>query len=627
MALVFTTVVAVEPDVAVHLESQNGDTYTLPIEKQLQLKVPQLSVGVRVRLRIQNDDITGLTVIQSMALSVTPASEAKQESSDYRPESDIKTHQNSLQWRDGVVSDLGLYRGVITHTDGSTIGFAVGPFKALALLNHDEVRYATDPNSGVVCEIQIVKRHVDGVGGFNLCKYFDDYLDNSCDPRIAQLLRSICSETNASWYWRTPQTAQKSQPADQFLPPHILDAFGSPDRPFEDLFSHQAIAYDALKRGRHVMVTTPTASGKTNCYNPRIIESLAGDRLATALYLFPLNALLGDQVEKLQDITKRLNVATGHEIRLAELRGGMQPEERKDLLARGNQIIATNPEMLSFLLANAHDRAIGSFFRHLRFVVLDEAHFYRGMLGLNMAGILRRLRIMCERQGNPAPGPQYILSSATVARPEDLAVRLTGIDAKQLQLISKQDNGRAQPARHWLMLSNPLDDAESKETNQRAESKNYLYRAAEALVIALTEHSDKPFKALLFVRSFRQLHQAQKFVVQMLTERNRADLIDSVSKYAGALLSFNEKKRRFSDFRNEAHKPAALIATNALEAGIDLGDLDICILAGFPQHVMRMRQMAGRACTGRVNACRSLLSRSTVASAQPTRRSICARRR
>lgn len=583
MALAFARVTAAGQDRVV-FRTDAGETISLDAGEAAALRASGLSPGARVRLTLIGGRVTAIKAVQDIGSPALPPPSSGSTSADLLGATALQPGSD-LIWREGTVRDIGRYRGLVEDERNAPSHFFVARFEGLALELGDQVLYATRPASDEIEDMRVIARAVTGVGSENPCEGdLEALLAGSQSASIKAIVRSLCANRQLAWYWRTPGTPEHSELAASHLSNTLLGVLREASPGMERLYRHQVDALAALKNGQDVVVLTPTASGKTNCYNPAVFEALMGDPSATALYVFPLNALLSDQLAKLEQLQRGAATA-GHTIRIAKLLGGLEKDERDEVVRHPPQIIVTNPEMLSFLLARYEQGGLRAFFQRLRFVVLDEAHFYRGIFGLHMAGIIRRLRLACQRAGNAEPGPRFVLSSATVGRPEDLATRLTGFERKRFHLITRRDNGRPDPQRHWLMLD-PYGGGVSSHAA-------HVEKAANVLAEALLLQEGKPIRAILFVRSFRELRMAKRLVDGLLRDRGRADLARLVDTYAGALLSYGEKAERFGRFKRGELR--ALIATNALEAGIDLGDLDVCILAGFPYHVMRMRQMAGRA--------------------------------
>jgi DEAD/DEAH box helicase domain-containing protein len=210
------------------------------------------------------------------------------------------------------------------------------------------------------------------------------------------------------------------------MDPRIVDALRA--RGIEQLYSHQAMAWDLVQAGRHVVVVTPTASGKTLCYNLPVLQALVHQPDARALYLFPTKALAQDQLAELEQLAKQLP-----EMRMFTYDGDTPQDARRAVRARAN-LVLTNPDMLHSGILPHHTKW-AVLFQNLRYVVIDELHAYRGVFGSHLANVLRRLRRICAHYGS---APQFITASATIANPGELASRLTGHPVDELT-----ESGRA----------------------------------------------------------------------------------------------------------------------------------------------------------------------------------------
>ena len=487
----------------------------------------------------------------------------------------------------GIVVGLSDYYGEVQGDDGGVYSFIRTRFPGLSVRQGDRVTFRALPATGQIIDLSVVERVAPGVGGWDPCNSgaMKEVRQRAKRRALLELVDHLCSEQRLEWHWLTPGEPPTLEPVDGLLTPEVVGAIAEmvQPQPFTGLYRHQVQALHALRSGKHVLVLTPTASGKTLCYNPAIFQTLQGDPAARALYVFPLNALLQDQVEKLQAMAGAMR-AQGIPVTIDLLIGGLAPEERSRIRNHPPQLLATNPEMLSWVLDGNSFGGWSNYFRSLRYVVLDEAHSYRSLLGLHMAGLVRRLLTVCQRYGNP--GPQFVLSSATVGAPEELATRLTPFNIEDYVVIREEEDGSGRPQRHWMLLPATAD----VETNAHDQ---HLHQAAQALVDVLTVPRNEALSAILFAKSIRDVRILSNLVKRALVERGRPELCDQVDLYASALLSHEEKRRIYGAL--SAGNLRAVISTNALEAGVDIGHLDVCILAGFPFHVMRMRQMAGRA--------------------------------
>ena len=334
--------------------------------------------------------------------------------------------------------------------------------------------------------------------------------------------------------------------------------------PFERLYSHQREAYDSAMAG-HTIVTTGTASGKSLCFNLPVLDTLARDNKARAFYLYPTKALAQDQARKL------------HEMRAPFLRhaiydGDTPREERRAIRQRSN-LILTNPDMLHVGVL-PHHKQWGDVLANLAWIVVDEAHVYRGVFGSHVGNVLRRLRRLANAYGTE---PRFVLTSATIANPEELAERLTGLE---LNLVDRDGAPRAE--RRVRMLNPPLID---EDTGQRASALS----EAAGLVAELVQDD---VKTICFLKSRRGVELVHKFVKLRLEDAGRADLAEKVSPYRAG---YTPAQRREIERRLSDGDLVAVIATNALELGIDVGDLDAAVCVTFPGTVASLKQMWGRA--------------------------------
>lgn len=405
---------------------------------------------------------------------------------------------------------------------------------------------------------------------------------------IVSFLEKHARDDLIEWYrlkgGRPERFAQPEVPLQALIQRAVRSALPE----FRGFYQHQARALDSIRRDRSLVIVTQTASGKTLSYNPAVFEYLASNPNGHVLYVFPLNALMMDQVEKVNDLVAALQKEKVR-VTAAHLKGGMAPAEREAVARSCPNIIATNPEMLTFMLGAANG-AWRPFFAGLKYVVVDEVHSYRGLLGVHMTGILRRLLLACRGLGSDL---RFILSSATVSNPLDLASRLTSLPETDFDLVGPEEDGSRQADKHWLVLNS---DWGARGTR----FGNYQEVAAEVFVeMLLAKNADgnpSPLNTILFCRSIREVKSIGRLVNQRLEQR-APQLKYKVKSYVSAELSIEVKREIYEGLRSGRF--LGVISTNALEAGIDIGRLDACIIAGFPYSVMAMRQMAGR--VGRVD--------------------------
>jgi DEAD/DEAH box helicase domain-containing protein len=332
----------------------------------------------------------------------------------------------------------------------------------------------------------------------------------------------------------------------------------------EGLWAHQADALEAARRG-HTIVTTGTASGKSLAFNLPVLHTLATDLSARAFYLYPTKALAQDQARALA----RLG---GRYLRQAIYDGDTPREERRAIRARSN-LILTNPDMLHVGVLPNHG-SWGDVLANLAWVVVDEAHVYRGVFGSHVANVLRRLRRLARAYGAE---PRFVLTSATIANPVDLAERLTGVE---VELVDRDGAPRAE--RQIAMWNPPLVD---EKLGRRASS---LSEAADLLADLV----QREVRTICFLKSRRGVELIQRFTRERLEAAGRPDLAERVAPYRAG---YTPTQRREIERRLSEGELLAVVATSALELGIDVGDLDAALCVTFPGTVASLRQMWGRA--------------------------------
>ncbi|MDX6685347.1 MAG: box helicase protein [Baekduia sp.] len=331
------------------------------------------------------------------------------------------------------------------------------------------------------------------------------------------------------------------------------------------LFSHQALALDAAADGP-VVVTTGTASGKSMCFNLPTLDVLCTDAKARALYLYPTKALAQDQARAIASF--RL----GRRVRPAIYDGDTKREDRTAIRRRSN-LILTNPDMLHMGILPNH-AAWGDFFSNLAAVVVDEAHVYRGVFGSHVGNVLRRLRRIAAAYGTE---PRFLLASATIANPVELAERLTGLDG----FTHVDRDGSPGAAREIAMWNPPVTD-EALQTRRSA-----LAEAAEMV----TELVKGGARTICFVKSRKGVELVAKLIADQLGDAHPA-LRDRVAPYRAG---YTPQQRRDLEARLVSGDLLAVVTTDALELGIDIGALDAAVVVTFPGTVASLKQMWGRA--------------------------------
>ena len=333
------------------------------------------------------------------------------------------------------------------------------------------------------------------------------------------------------------------------------------------LYTHQAEAVDQARQGKNVMVATSSASGKTLCYNLAVAEALLAEPGSRALYLFPTKALAQDQLRGLHQLfTPDLFQAE----ELATFDGDTPRAERSEIRKRA-RIILTNPDMLHIGILPNH-QSWSRFLRRLRYVVVDEAHTYRGVFGSHVAGVLRRLRRLCRLYGS---APQFICSSATIANPEEHAEELVG-----LPFAVVDSDGSPHGGKDFVFWNPPvLDKAKSVRRSANSEATNLFTELVNRNIRTLTFARTRRLTELIYIYSQRRL-------VEMSQVRS-----EQIKPYRAGYLP---QERRQIEKELFSGQLTGVVATNALELGIDIGDLEATVLAGYPGSIASTWQQAGR---------------------------------
>lgn len=349
------------------------------------------------------------------------------------------------------------------------------------------------------------------------------------------------------------------------VPPDVREALAS--QGISSLYQHQSRATDLAVSGGNVVVTTASASGKSLCFNLPVLAGLAVDDRSRALYLYPAKALTQDQVRKLQAL-KLPFVRPG-------VYDGDTPAEQRPHIRRRANILLTNPDMLHVGILPHHDNW-QDFFFNLKFVVIDEAHSYRGVFGSHVANVIRRLRRICSLYGS---NPVYILTTATINNPLELAESLTGLE---FELVAEDGSPRGE--RQIVFWNPPLID---KALGTR---KSVLAEAA----LLLADLVGRGTRTILFARTRKGTELIYKYATQRL-EQTAPELADAISPYRGG---YTPTQRRHIEKSLFEGKLLGVVSTSALELGIDVGGIDAVISATFPGTVASLWQQWGRAGRG-----------------------------
>lgn len=341
-------------------------------------------------------------------------------------------------------------------------------------------------------------------------------------------------------------------------------------RGIEQLYTHQAEAYEAVVSGQNIVVTTPTASGKTLCYNLPILDAIVKDPSTRALCLFPTKALAQDQMAELHELTGLLGDAGNEAIGVHTYDGDTPQDARRSIRTRAH-IVLSNPDMLHSGILPHHPRW-SKLFENLRFIVIDELHAYRGVFGSHLCNVLRRLQRICRHYGSE---PRIICSSATIANPRELAERLVE------QPFAHIERSGAPRGEKFFVIVNP--PVVNRELGIR---RSYL---AEARRVA-GEFLRRQLQVIVFAQS--------RLSTEILTTYLKEDFDDlpgmpeKIRGYRGGYLPM---RRREIERGLREGLVRGVVSTNALELGIDIGALDVSVLAGYPGTIAATWQRAGRA--------------------------------
>lgn len=332
------------------------------------------------------------------------------------------------------------------------------------------------------------------------------------------------------------------------------------------LYSHQAQSIAATLRGEDVVVVTPTASGKTMCYNLPVLSSILGNPDARALYLFPTKALSADQVSELYELIE----AMGVDIKTYTYDGDTPGAARRAVRQAGH-IVVTNPDMLHSGILSHHTKWV-KLFENLRYIIIDEIHTYRGVFGSNLANVLRRLMRLCEFYGSH---PQFILCSATIANPGELAQTLIG---RPVTLVD--DNGAPMGKRHFVFYNPPV-------INRQLGIRKGVIPETRAIASMLLKCG---IQTITFARSRLTVEVLTKYLKDLVR-----DPLGNAGRVRGYRGGYLPTQRREIERGLRAGAIDAVVSTNALELGIDIGALDACVLCGYPGTIASAWQQAGRA--------------------------------
>ena len=347
----------------------------------------------------------------------------------------------------------------------------------------------------------------------------------------------------------------------------IIDYLESKDM---KLYNHQAETYESIQDGEHVIITTPTASGKTLAFNLPIMEIMIEDKDATALYIYPAKALSNDQLHVLEDLEDELNIKIN-----PRTYDGDTPREDKRGIREKSRIVLTNPYQLHLILSWHHQWS--RFYRNLRYIVIDESHYYKGVFGSNVAFLIKRLKRIANFYG---AYPQFILSSATLANPLELANRLTG---EEFKLV---DNDTSPSGEKDFILYNPFKNYKRNKVNMKNAPSVHMETENIFMYMML-----KQIQTLCFTVSRKTTELIAMWAKNDMTQI-KGKLAHRIAAYRAG---YRPEERREIEDGLKSGKYLGVTCTNALELGIDIGSLDAVIISGYPGTMISTWQQAGRA--------------------------------
>jgi DEAD/DEAH box helicase domain-containing protein len=369
-------------------------------------------------------------------------------------------------------------------------------------------------------------------------------------------------ENIVTWKTLESKTAQSvSLPED--LHTALKDSLNS--KGIEKLYTHQKTAYENIMAGNSVVAVTPTASGKTLCYNLPVLQSILSNPNARALYMFPTKALAQDQKSEINEIIQ----AAGIDIN-SYTYDGDTPANIRQKVRKAGHVVITNPDMLHSAILPHHTKWV-SLFENLKFVVIDELHTYRGVFGSHVANVIRRLKRICRYYGS---NPVFICTSATIANPLELAEKLT---EEKMALID--NNGAPSGTKHFLFYNPPIVN---KPLNIRRSATLEVRKIAGELL-------KNKIQTIVFARSRVRVEIILTYLQELVKNQLGPK---SIMGYRGGYLPTERRKIEKGLRSGDIY---GVVSTNALELGVDIGQLQVCIMTGYPGTISSAWQQAGRA--------------------------------
>jgi len=365
-------------------------------------------------------------------------------------------------------------------------------------------------------------------------------------------------------HWETiDEREARTLPLPNSIDPRLRNALEK--RGITSLYSHQKLAFESAMRGKHFTAVTPTASGKTLCYNLPVLQKILEDPNSRALYMFPTKALSYDQKEELNEIIKEAGIEVN-----SYTYDGDTPANIRQKIRKAGHIVITNPDMLHSGILPHHTKWV-SLFENLKFIIIDELHIYRGVFGSHTANVIRRLKRICEFYRSH---PIFICTSATIANPKELAEALTN---EPMELIDQ--NGAPSGKKHFVFYNPPIVN---QSLNIRKSATLEVRRLAGELL-------KNKIQTIVFARSRVRVEIILTYLQELVKDKIGPK---AISGYRGGYLPTERRKIEKGLRNGEIY---GVVSTNALELGVDIGQLQVCIMTGYPGTIASAWQQAGRA--------------------------------
>ncbi|NSL52668.1 DEAD/DEAH box helicase [Calidifontibacillus erzurumensis] len=365
-------------------------------------------------------------------------------------------------------------------------------------------------------------------------------------------------------HWHTiPERQAKTVPFPESIDSRLQEALEN--RGIQKLYTHQREAYEMTRKNKHFVAVTPTASGKSLCYNLPVLQQIITEPDSRALYLFPTKALAYDQKSELTELIDVLGININ-----SYTYDGDTPANIRQKVRQAGQIVITNPDMLHSAILPHHTKWV-SLFENLKYIIIDELHIYRGVFGSHVANVIRRLKRICNFYGSK---PLFMCTSATIANPKELAEKLIG---EKVELID--NNGAPAGKKHFVFYNPPVVN---KPLNIRRSATLEVRNIA-------SEFLKNKIQTIVFARSRVRVEILLTYL-QGLIEKELGP--KSIRGYRGGYLP---KQRREIEHGLRNGEIYGVVSTNALELGVDIGQLQVCIMTGYPGTIASAWQQAGRA--------------------------------